>query len=253
MRRRFVVGNWKMNTQLDTALALARSTASEADLVQRVLDVGICPPTSWIVPVSEAIASSSLTVGAQDVSPDTDGAFTGDVSATMLKPWCSFVLIGHSERRSIHGETDDLVGRKIQASVAQALNVVLCVGETSAHRASGSAEDVVRAQVRHALRDVNFTDASALTIAYEPVWAIGSGQPATVADAEAMATAIRVWLSTEIPSIAERVRILYGGSISHGNVLDIVRANNVDGVLVGSASLDGEQFSAIIRLAANTD
>jgi triosephosphate isomerase len=249
MRRPLLIGNWKMNTSLDEALELARTSASVADSVQSRADVGVCPPVPWIVTVSELVKGSSLTIGAQDVSPESDGAFTGDVSAEMLSPWCQFVLIGHSERRTIHGESDEIVGYKLRGARERDLGVVLCVGETADQRAAGLAESTVTEQIEKALGGLSSIDGTSLTVAYEPVWAIGSGQAATVSDAQGMSAAIRGWLTMNHGGIADQVRVLYGGSVSDQNVRDFLEAPDIDGALVGGASLDPERFTALVTSA----
>ncbi len=251
-RRPLVIGNWKMNTSLDDALKLAQATAGIADEVRSSVEVGICPPFPWIVPIAEMVRETSLTVGAQDLSPEANGAFTGDVSASMLRPWCRFVLAGHSERRTIHRESDELVARKVRVAREHDLGVVLCVGETAEARASGDAESTVGGQLETALSDVSLGDAAILTVAYEPVWAIGTGQAATVEDVQAMSRAIRQWLSSRHGPVAEGVRIVYGGSVSDQNVRDFFDAPDIDGALVGGASLDQARFRALIEAAVGT-
>lgn len=252
-RRPLLIGNWKMNTGLDDALHLAGVAAAAAEIVQPRMDVAICPPYPWIVPISELLRQSSLGIGAQDLSPEPDGAFTGDVSAAMLGPWCQFVLIGHSERRTIHGESDEIVARKVRRARDQDLGVVLCVGETADQRAAGDAESTVTRQIAKALDGVSEIGGTGLAIAYEPVWAVGTGLPATVEDAQAIVGAIRQWLTTNYGAMGDGVRLLYGGSVSDRNVGDFFAAPDIDGALVGSASLDRERFPALINAAAGTD
>lgn len=252
MRRPLLIGNWKMNTSLDEALALARSSAKAADNVQPGLDVGVCPPYPWIVPVAGVAKGTRLLIGAQDVSPEADGARTGDVSAAMLSSCCDFVLIGHSERRTIHGESDELIAHKLRRALAQDLGVVLCVGETADQRESGNAASIVTDQLAKALADLPASAFLNVTIAYEPVWAIGSGRAATTVDAQDMAAAIRGWLTTHPGADADRVRLLYGGSVSGNNVREFLDARDIDGALVGSASLDPDRFAALIENAAET-
>lgn len=252
MRRPLLIGNWKMNTSLDDALELARVSAASADRVQTSLDVGICPPFPWIVPVADLVRRSSLIIGAQDVSPESDGAFTGDVSAAMLSCCCRFVLIGHSERRTIHGESDEVVARKLRSARDQGLGVVLCIGETASQRESGQAESIVTNQLRKALSESEATDIEHITVAYEPVWAIGSGQAATRADAQRMCAAIREWLAMNHRGTGDGVRLLYGGSVSVQNVREFLEAPDIDGALVGSASLDPERFAGLVNAATGT-
>ncbi len=249
MRRPLLIGNWKMNTSLDEALALARATADIADEVRASVDVGVCPPFPWIVSIAQIAQGTNLLLGAQDLSAEPNGTFTGDVSASMLAPWCRFSLVGHSERRTIHRETDELVARKVRVAREHGLGVVLCVGETAEARKAGDAESTVSGQLERALVDLSISGAAALTIAYEPVWAIGSGVAATVEDIQAMSGTIRRWLSSRHGLAAEGIRILYGGSVSERNVRELFDAVDIDGALVGGASLDQETFRALVNAA----
>ncbi|HWV24449.1 MAG TPA: triose-phosphate isomerase, partial [Thermomicrobiales bacterium] len=194
-----IVGNWKMNTSLDTALALATATAAASDAAGGSVDVGICPPYPWIVPVANAVRGASLRVGAQDCAATTDGAHTGDVSATMIAGHCTFTLIGHSERRHQHHESDDIIHAKLGLALDAGLSVILCVGETKEERDAGREHDVVNAQLRTALAGIDPDMAGRLTIAYEPVWSIGTGNAATDDDAAIMAREIRATLSELLP------------------------------------------------------
>ncbi len=248
-RRPLIIGNWKMNTSLDEALTLAQATAGIADAVGASVEVGICPPFPWIVPIAELVGGTRLSVGAQDLSPEPDGAFTGDVSASMLAPWCQFVLVGHSERRSIHRESEKVIARKLGAARNRDLRVVLCVGETAAARASGGAESTVSAQLDAGLAQLSSSDAVSLTVAYEPVWAIGSGEAATVDEVQAMSGTIRRWLKSRYGPVADGTRVLYGGSVSERNVREFFDAPDIDGALVGGASLNQESFRALVEAA----
>lgn len=244
MRRPFVVGNWKMNTGRDDAIALARAVAPEA--ARSPVEVAVCPPFPWIVSVAESVDRAILRIGAQDCSANDEGAFTGDVSATMLAPWCDLVLIGHSERRSVHGETGALIRDKLRAAITHGLDPVLCVGEHAEDRAAGNAAAVVTGQLDAALSDVPHSAFATLTVAYEPVWAIGTGAAATTDDASEMAEVIRDWLRRHAPGHAAVIRILYGGSVSDGNAARLMALSGLDGLLVGSASLDAATFGRII-------
>lgn len=244
MRRPLVIGNWKMNTGRDDAISLARDTARESR--DAAAEVAICPPFPWIVPVAEAVDRKVLRIGAQDCSANGDGAFTGDVSAAMLDPWCDLVVIGHSERRSVHGETDELIGNKVTVALAHNLDPVLCVGEHAEDRAAGNAASIVIRQLNAALSDLSGSQFGSLTVAYEPVWAIGTGEAATTADASAMAEVIRAWLRDRASEHAPAIRILYGGSVSDRNASELMRVSELDGMLVGSASLDAAVFGRII-------
>lgn len=247
-----IVGNWKMNTSLDEAITLAKAAAAVADGAGAETDVGICPPFTWIIPVSDAVQGSSLRVGAQDCSAHDNGAYTGDISAKMLASCCAFSLVGHSERRSVHGETDDLVQQKLHEALEAGLDVILCVGESAEERNTGMADRVVLRQIDATLDRTRLTDTSRLTIAYEPVWAIGTGVAATEADASQMATLIREDLDARFGSSADHIRVLYGGSANDRNAPAFLAAKNVDGLLVGSASLSADVFASLIEGARIT-
>jgi len=236
------VANWKMNTDLPQALTLAEAAAAFTPPLTAELDIVLAPPFPWIVPVANALGSSHVRVGAQDVSPEDHGAFTGDVSAEMLSDWASLVIVGHSERRAGHGETDELIARKTHQIVAHGMTPLLCVGETLAEREAGQAEAAISRQIRTALGGCTATQLDGLVIAYEPVWAIGTGHAATPDDAQAIAAMIRRQLDA---STAANARILYGGSVTPENVAELTSGEDVDGTLVGSASLTVEGFLGI--------
>jgi triosephosphate isomerase len=245
----FIVGNWKMNTSLEEAVALAGAVAQAASHADPAVEVGICPPFPWLVPVREAIQGRTLRLGAQDCAATDNGAFTGDVSASMLAPVCDLVLVGHSERRSIHGETDDIVRQKAARAIAAGLQVILCVGESKEERDAGNAEAVVSRQLQVALEGLDASAAGSLTIAYEPVWAIGTGVAATEQDASAMARFIDGLLADRFGGQADSIRFLYGGSANAGNAAAFLGAEGVDGLLVGGASLKPDEFAAMIAAA----
>lgn len=250
MSRQLIVGNWKMNTSLEEATQLARSIADAMGQAAQGADVGICPPYPWIVPVRDAVRDTALQIGAQDCAATDNGAYTGDVSATMLASCCSFTLIGHSERRANHHESDSIVRQKVQQAFNANLDVILCVGESGEERESGEAESVVQRQLDSALDGLSHAHVPHLTIAYEPVWAIGTGVAATEADAADMATIIRGDLMTRFGSAADTVRILYGGSANDRNAPAFLAAKNVGGLLVGSASLSAGTFGSMIESAS---
>jgi triosephosphate isomerase len=248
MRRPLIVGNWKMNTTREDAITLAQDVATAAR--DASAEIAICPPFPWIVSVAEAVDRSILSIGAQDCSPHDNGAFTGDVSATMLAPWCDFVLVGHSERRTIHGETDEIVGSKVKAVIARDLRPVLCIGEHKEDRDAGNAIAVITGQLGAALSELPDAALETLTVAYEPVWAIGTGVPATADDTSEMAEVIRSWLRQRIPGHADAIRLLYGGSVSDSNAAELMALPELDGLLVGSASLDAGIFGRIVAVAS---
>jgi triosephosphate isomerase (TIM) len=250
MRTAIIAGNWKMNTSLDEARALAsaiKEKSSGFDAVQRVL----IPPFPWIIPVSKIVAGSDITVGAQNCYSEMSGAFTGEVSPEMLAPHCSHVVLGHSERRHILGETDAQVAAKVNAAIRAGVGVILCVGETLEERESESAQDVVSRQLDSALKSHSAEDMANVVIAYEPVWAIGTGRAASADDAQEMARFVRDRLADRFGGeLASTIRIQYGGSVKSDNAPELMACTDVDGALVGGASLDADEFCGIIEAAA---
>lgn len=243
----FIVGNWKMNTSLNEAISLAGAVQKVAERHDGHVEVGICPPFPWIVPVREALQARSVRIGAQDVAANANGAFTGDVSATMLAACSDFTLVGHSERRTVHGETDELISKKVRQALDAGLDVLLCVGETSTERNAGDAASVVGRQLESALGDLAVDTASSLTIAYEPVWAIGTGVAATADDAAEMAATIRDNLDQRFGGDAHAIRVLYGGSANDQNAGEFLTARGISGLLVGGASLKPDAFARMIE------
>ncbi len=240
-RRRVVVGNWKMHGRLTSGLVLARDVAAMAENAKPLdFDIVLCPPSPLIWPISEAVMGSHIALGGQDCHFATHGAYTGDVSAAMLADLgCRYVIVGHSERRAQHGETDDTVSRKAQAAQLAGLTAIVCVGETAAQLQAGATADIIEKQVKASMPDK--CRMSSLIIAYEPVWAIGTGQQPTPSEIAAVHRVIR----QAIGPAGEAVQVLYGGSVSPGNAGSIMAEPEVDGVLVGSASLAAEGFWAI--------
>jgi triosephosphate isomerase (TIM) len=249
-RTPLAIANWKMNTDLETARLLARAARDTLAGNPIDLEIALCPPFPWLVPVAEVLDGSPVGLGAQDCSPERDGAFTGDVSAAMLAPWCGFVLVGHSERRHGHGETDALVRRKLEAVLTKGMQPILCVGERESERESSQTGAVIETQVRAALDGLPEAAIARVIVAYEPVWAIGTGRTATAADAQEVAAQIRALLAAHAPAHAEAIRILYGGSVKAENAAALTAGADVDGVLVGSASLDPAGFAALCHQLA---
>ena len=251
-RRPVVAGNWKMNTTLAEAHALAASLAEPLSNLGEVETV-VCPPFISLATVGEAIAGSATTLGAQNCHYEAKGAYTGEISPAMLADLgCRYVILGHSERRTHCGETDDLIARKIGAALAHGLTPIVCVGEDLAQNDSGHTAAVVSRQVRAALAGVSGEQAAALVIAYEPVWAIGTGRAATAAGANATIRTIRqVVASLAGQPAAAAIRIQYGGSVTPANAAELFRQPEVDGALVGGASLKAADFVAICRAAAH--
>ena len=253
-RRPLIAGNWKMNLTVPEADDLVRKLAGAlpADLHQRV-DVAVLPPFPLLAAVRAVLSTEDpfIMCGGQDLSPHDKGAHTGDVSGPMLcSVGCRYVTVGHSERRTDHHEDDTLVHDKVEAALRHGLTPILCVGEGLDVREAGNQVAHTLAQVDAALDGVSTGDAAGLVIAYEPVWAIGTGKVATPADAQEVCGAIRERLGSLYDSaVADRVRILYGGSVNAKNVAELMSQPDVDGALVGGASLDPSDFTAIVEAA----
>ena len=251
-RKPLIAGNWKMNLNHLEAIAVAQKLAySIEDREYDAVDITIIPPFTDIRSIQTLIDGDRLrlTYGAQDLSPENSGAFTGDISGSMLsKLGCTFVLVGHSERRAIHHESDELLNRKIKAALAHELTPIFCIGEELPIREAGTHVEFVLEQVRAGLKGFHKPDLKKIVFAYEPVWAIGTGRTATPEDAQEVCAAIRSELK-KIGSdeIVENARILYGGSVKSANIVDIMRQPDVDGALVGGASLDPEEFARICK------
>lgn len=243
-RRKLIAGNWKMNGLKADGLDLASDLAGRLKGAGPVaFDMLVCPPFPLLFPVGEAIADSPLALGGQDCAPKTSGAHTGDVAPTMLKDaGCRFVILGHSERRADHGESDAVVNTKAVAAHKEGLVAIVCVGETEAQRDAGQANAVVSGQLAGSIPAG--ANAENTVIAYEPVWAIGTGKTATPDDVKAMHAHIRAELAGKIAD-PDKVRILYGGSVKPGNAAELMAVDNVDGALVGGASLKADDFWGI--------
>jgi triosephosphate isomerase len=246
----YLVGNWKMNTTLAEAEQLARAAVELAGKIGDAVDIGIAPPYPWLVSLRSIVDGSAVRLGAQDCAATDNGAYTGDVSASMLAPYASFTIIGHSERRAYHNETDRVVKTKIGKALAAGLDVILCVGESEGERESGEAKGVVRKQLEGALDGMDSSDVDQLTVAYEPVWAIGTGKAATPDDAAEMSIFIREQLVSRVGQAGADVRILYGGSANDANAGSFLAAESVGGLLIGGASLKIPAFSAMVEAAA---
>ncbi len=253
MRKPFVAGNWKMNTDCRSGVDLAKAVADgSAGLAGSSVDVAVIPPFVYLSAVEQAIGSSGVALGAQDVYFEAKGAFTGEISAAMLKDvGCTYVLCGHSERRHVLGESDELVNQKLKASLSGGLLPILCVGELLEERDASQTEQVVERQIRAGLAGLSAEKVSAVTIAYEPVWAIGTGRTATREQAQEVHAFIRKLLAGMYDeSVAQEMRILYGGSVKADNAEELMGQEDVDGCLVGGASLKADDFVQIIEAAA---
>jgi triosephosphate isomerase len=248
MRKYFVAGNWKMNKHLADARELVAGIAEKLPVADGV-DVGICPPFFLLFPVAKAASGTYIRLGAQNCYFESAGAFTGETSPTMLKSaGCVDVIIGHSERRQIFGESGDLLKRKVAAAIEAGLDVIYCIGETLEQREAGATMSVVDGQLSEAIE--HSLPHERVTIAYEPVWAIGTGKTATPDQAQEVHQHVRgrigeIWDS----SAADAVRIQYGGSVKPGNAAELMACPDVDGALVGGACLVADDFVAIIAAA----
>jgi len=252
MRKPFVAGNWKMNTDSYASVELAERIASgSVETAGQSVTVAVCPPFVYLQAVARALSASSIAVGAQDIYFEPKGAFTGEISASMLKDiGCVYCLCGHSERRHVIGETDELINKKVAAAISGGLLPILCVGELLAEREASQTNQVVTRQVKKGLADLSAEKLSAVTIAYEPVWAIGTGLTATPQQAQEAHDFIRKLLGQMYGGqLAEEIRILYGGSVKPDNAADLMSQQDVDGLLVGGASLKADDFLAIIQAA----
>jgi triosephosphate isomerase len=240
-----IVGNWKMHGLCEEARALARAV-HEGVRNLHGREVGIAPPFTALTTVAEALAGSAVTLGAQNMHWEERGAFTGEISPLMLRDaGCRFVILGHSERRQYFGEDDASVHRKVRAALAHELTPIVCVGETLSEREAGQTLDVVGRQVRGALLGLQADAIRHVVVAYEPVWAIGTGRVATPQQAQEVHCWIRNLLAETFGSVAEEVRILYGGSVKPENIDELMAEADIDGALVGGASLQAESFVRI--------
>lgn len=248
MRRPLIAGNWKMNTDAAGARALAAGIAARAG-ESVAADLVCCPPSVYLGVVREALAGSGVALGGQNMHHEASGAFTGEISAAMLKDvGASFVILGHSERRTLFGETDALVHAKTLAALRSGLTPIVCVGELLEERESGRTREVIGRQFAGSLAGLAADQMAATVIAYEPVWAIGTGRVATPAQAEEVHADLRKLLAERYnQGLADEVRILYGGSVKPDNAGELVGQPNVDGALVGGASLKVDDFLGIAR------
>jgi triosephosphate isomerase (TIM) len=247
-RKLIIAGNWKMNKTVAEALTLVRDLKIELANITAV-DIVVCPPFTALSEVAKAIRGSNIRLGAQDMSEHNSGAYTGEIAAAMLKEFAvRYVIIGHSERRQYHKESDELISRKARAAHAAAFQPIVCVGETLAEREAGQMEKVLESQVRGSLTGLSKEQMTETIIAYEPVWAIGTGKTATTAEAQEVHRFIRGLLGKlhDEPT-ARRVRIQYGGSVKPSNARELMSQPDVDGALVGGASLEPQSFAEIVK------
>jgi triosephosphate isomerase len=250
-RRLFIAGNWKMNLDRAGSQRLANAIAEQSHALNRI-DVAVCPAFVYLADVHESLVGRRVALGAQNMYFEASGAFTGEVSPTMLADvGCKYVILGHSERRHVFGETDETINRKVRAALQYGLSPILCVGELLAEREANQTDEVVERQLRRGLNGVPIENLRSITLAYEPVWAIGTGKVAAPAQAEAVHAHLRKSLTSMYGAdIAQSVRIQYGGSVKADNAAGLLELPNVDGALVGGASLKAEEFLGILQAAA---
>ncbi|MGE5152610.1 MAG: triose-phosphate isomerase [Bdellovibrio bacteriovorus] len=252
MRQPLVAGNWKMNGSLGGSAELLAGVVAGAGAIERCA-IAVCPPFPYLALAAQALRGSKVALGAQDLSIHEPGAYTGEVAGSMLKDFgCTYVIVGHSERRQYHGEDDLLIARKYARAVDSGLIPILCVGETLEQRELGETERVVAAHVDGV---INLSGVDAFrhgVIAYEPVWAIGTGVTATPAQAEEVHAFIRARVAAKSQEVAAGLRILYGGSMKPGNAAELMAQPDIDGGLIGGASLVASEFLAIARAAGES-
>jgi triosephosphate isomerase len=251
MRKKFIAANWKMHTDAASARQLATAVVQGLGKEDRVT-VAICPPFPYLIPVGEVLRSSPVALGAQNLYPEKEGAFTGEVSPVMLRDvGCRYVILGHSERRHKLGEVDEFINHKVKAALASGLQVILCVGETLEQREANRTEGVLNEQLTGGLSGVSAEALGGLVLAYEPVWAIGTGHNATPEQAQQAHAFLRRRVAQLCgEAAAQGLVIQYGGSAKPDNVASLLHQPDVDGALVGGASLKADLFLAIIRIAA---
>jgi triosephosphate isomerase (TIM) len=251
IRKKLIAGNWKMNKTSADAVSLARELVAAVGN-QPDVEVVICPPFTALEAVAGAIDGSLIKLGAQNMHFEASGAFTGEVSAPMLRAlFATHVILGHSERRTLFGETDELVNKKVLAALKNQLRPILCVGESLAEREAGSTLKVIQTQIERCLEGVSKDLAASVVVAYEPIWAIGTGKVATAEQAQEVHGFIRGLLTKlQGEPTAQRVRILYGGSMKPANAAELLTQKDIDGGLIGGASLEARSFVELIRAAA---
>ncbi|MFW5999252.1 MAG: triose-phosphate isomerase [Halanaerobiaceae bacterium] len=247
MRIPFIAGNWKMNKTQKEAVELVEWLKERVEGINDV-EIGVCPPAVDLPAVQEVIADSNIRLGAQNMHPAESGAYTGEIAPPMLvEIGVEYVIIGHSERREYYGETDLDVSRKVKAAFKHGLKPIVCVGETLEERKRGETLDKVTLQVKALLTGLTEEQAEQIVIAYEPIWAIGTGESASAEEAQEVISSIRKVIAEDYPVAAEKIRIQYGGSVKPHNIENFIKEKDIDGALVGGASLEAESFSQIVK------
>jgi len=253
MRTKFVAGNWKMNGNLAANRLLLEALIAAVARIPG-LKCAVCPPYPYLAQMQQLLSGSGIAWGAQDVSQFDCGAYTGEVSGAMLVDFgCRYAIVGHSERRTLFGETSELVAQKYAAALQAGLTPILCVGEMLAEREAGTTESVVAAQLDPVLEGSGVQSLSHAVIAYEPVWAIGTGKTASPAEAQAVHAFIRQRVAKQDDAVAANVQVLYGGSVKGSNAAQLFAMPDIDGGLIGGASLDAQEFATICRAASTAD
>ncbi|MDD4908189.1 MAG: triose-phosphate isomerase [Candidatus Omnitrophica bacterium] len=253
MRKTIIAGNWKMYKTVSQGIELANGLKRDLfDLDSEVVDVVICPPYTALSEVAEVVYESDIKLGAQDMYWADEGAFTGEVSGMMLKDiGAAYVIIGHSERRQYFGETNESVNKKVKAALKNGLLPIICVGETLNEREQGKTFDLVKDHLENGLKEINAEDMLKITVAYEPVWAIGTGKTATPQQAQEVQKYIRdLLIKLYNKETAGKIRIQYGGSVKPDNIETLMKQPDIDGALVGGASLDVNSFAQIVKKAS---
>lgn len=252
MRTTLIVGNWKMNKTASEAATFAGELSQHCSQIPTGVELVVAPPFTALESVGRVLGSRSpIQLGAQNLFWETKGAYTGEISAPMLKDLgCRYVILGHSERRTLFGEQGDGIRKKLQAAISHQLRPILCIGESLAQREAGSTDDVLAQQIHESLSGFTAETLESLTVAYEPIWAIGTGRSATTEQAVAAHRTIRAVLAaTTSSAVAERTRILYGGSVTTQNIAALLSSDQVDGALIGGACLEASSFATIVKTA----
>jgi triosephosphate isomerase len=247
MRKPFIAGNWKMYKTNQEAVKMVEDLVELVQGVENV-DIAICAPATALAPLSEVVKGTNVALGAENMFWEDKGAYTGEISPVMLKDiGCEYVILGHSERRQYFGETDEDVNKKVKAALEYNLKPIICIGESLEQREAGETKDLVKQQVLKALEGVSKEDLAVITIAYEPLWAIGTGESATAEDANEVISYIRETLQKEFGEVVSQIRIQYGGSVKPHNITEFMDTSDIDGALVGSASLEAQSFADIVK------
>lgn len=244
MRKVMIAANWKMNKTVEESLQFIKEF--KGSVINSDNEIVIAPPFTALSEVKKAISGTKIILAAQNMNENDDGAFTGEISPVMLKEFCQYIILGHSERRQYYDEDDTLINNKLNAALKHSLKVILCVGETLEQRENNKTTQIIEDQIKNCLKDIPENEIENMVIAYEPVWAIGTGKTATKEQAEEVHKLIRELLSKLYNnSISNKTRILYGGSVKPANIQELLSMENIDGALVGGASLEAKSFSEL--------